>query len=70
MKITDNRCGEAEFFEDLECGQVFVGKEGGYWIKIQQMDNFLNAVSLDDGEPTHWDLNEAVYSVEAELIIK
>jgi len=70
MKITDKRCEEIKYFEDIENGQVFLDDQGCYWLKIKSIHNFVNAVTLDDGESANWGSDERVYPVEAELIIK
>lgn len=70
MKITDNRFGEPILFEDIANGQVFTDGERCYWIKFNGMIDGYNALTLDYGDPSHWDYTEKVYPVEAELIIK
>lgn len=71
MKIINNR-KQANIFEDLKYGQVFMCK-GSVFMKIEEIQvdygEYYNAIYLDDGMLTHFRFDDEITEVNATLTI-
>jgi len=62
----------ADFFANLESGDVFIDDDNDVFMKIERHDDkdkWLNAVCLSNGEMLHCDESERIHKVNATLTI-
>lgn len=69
MRIIDKRMEGATYFENLESGDCFIDNDDITHMKICADGSEYNAVRLCTGWCCHFDNNETVLPVKAELTI-